>query len=311
MDGALIVDKPSGPSSHDVVAVARRVLQTRQVGHAGTLDPLATGVLVLLVGRATRLSQFIVHDEKEYLAGIRLGVVTATYDAEGISGNSQLPIPNSQLPTPNSQLDQIGNWELGVGSLENVLDGFRGTFPQKPPPFSAKKIAGRPAYAHARADRVVEMKAIPVTVKQLERLPSVDPSLVQLRVVVSAGFYVRSLAHDLGQRLGCGAHLESLRRTRSGPFAVDAAVPFHELVAGAPRLIGVNDLLSNMPAVTLSEEELKLASHGNAIGQRQVSGDAAGLDMTERVRLLGPGGNLVAIARPGPDALLHPQVVLV
>ena len=128
MDGALIVDKPSGPTSHDVVAVARRALGTRHIGHAGTLDPLATGVLVLLVGRATRLSQFVVHDEKEYLADIRLGVATATYDAEGLPDNSQ-------PPTPNFQINQSGSWELGAGNVDQVLDGFRGTFLQRPPPY--------------------------------------------------------------------------------------------------------------------------------------------------------------------------------
>ena len=131
VDGALIVDKPYGPTSHDIVAVARRALHIRQIGHTGTLDPLATGVLVLL-GRATRLSQFIVQDQKEYVADIRVGVATKTYDAESLRDNSQ-------LPTPNSQIDQSESWELGIGRLDEVLDDLRGTFLQCPPPFSAKK----------------------------------------------------------------------------------------------------------------------------------------------------------------------------
>ena len=295
IDGALIVDKPSGPTSHDVVAVARRALQTRHIGHAGTLDPLATGVLVLLVGRATRLSQFIVHDEKEYQAAIRLGRSTPTYDAEGAE--------NSHFPTPNSQIDH--------GNLDKVLSDFTGTFLQLPPPFSAKRVDGRRAYEQARRGRTAEIKPVPVTVRELERLPSVEPSLVLLRLVVSSGFYVRSLAHDIGQRLGCGAHLETLRRTRSGAFALDESVGLDALVAGTLQVLPLNRLVGDIPAVTLSEEGLRLASHGNAIGHRHLI-DRPPLETgTGRIRLLAPDGDLVAIGRLGDDALLHPQVVLV
>lgn len=303
IDGALIVDKPSGPTSHDVVAVARRALQTRHIGHAGTLDPLATGVLVLLVGRATRLSQFIVHDEKEYLAAIRLGRSTPTYDAEGVD--------DSQFPTPNSQIDPFGGWALDVGNLDKVLNEFRGTFLQSPPPFSAKRVDGRRAYEQARRGRAAEVKPVPVTVRELERLPSVEPSLVLLRLVVSSGFYVRSLAHDIGQRLGCGAHLETLRRTRSGAFALDQSVGLDALVAGMLEVLPLNRLVGDIPAVTLSEEGLRLASHGNAIGHRHLIDRAPLGTGTGRIRLLAPGGDLVAIGRLGDDALLHPQVVLV
>jgi tRNA pseudouridine55 synthase len=276
----------------------------RQIGHAGTLDPLATGVLVLLVGRATRLAQFIVHDEKEYLAGIRRGVATATYDAEGLADNSK-------FPTPNSQTNQFGNWEVGVGNLDNVLDGFRGTFLQSPPPFSAKRVEGRRAYEHARRGKTAAVQPVQVTVHELERLPSPDPSLVQLRLVVSAGFYVRSLAHDIGQRLGCGAHLESLRRTRSGAFRIDESVTLEALVEGTADVLPLNRLVDQMPAVTLSELGVQLASHGNAVGERHFACDMRPGPATGKIRLLGPDGQLVAIARPGSDALLHPQVVLV
>ena len=303
VDGALIVDKPSGPTSHDVVAVARRALQTRHIGHAGTLDPLATGVLVLLLGRATRLSQFIVHDDKEYLAGIRLGVSTPTYDAEGLPDSSQ-------RPTPDSEIDQSGSWTWEIRNLDAVLDGFRGTFLQTPPPFSAKKIAGRRAYEHARDARPVAMTPAEVTLHELERLESADPSLLRLRLVVSSGFYVRSLAHDIGQRLGCGAHLESLRRTRSGGFTIDEAVPLDAVVTGSLQPRPMNRLIEEIPAVTLSDEGLRLASHGNPVGVRHV-GTYPPASESGRIRLLAPDGALVAIGRLGDDALLHPQIVLV
>jgi tRNA pseudouridine55 synthase len=300
IDGALIIDKPAGPTSHDVVAVARRSLETRQVGHTGTLDPLATGVLVLLVGRATRLSQFIVHDEKEYVAGVRLGLATPTYDAEGVNGEGQIAVAEWRMPSA----------EL-LERLEAVLDSFRGTFEQTPPPFSAKKIRGRRAYEHARAEREVDMTPVQVTVRELERLPSTEPSLVRLRLVVGAGFYVRSLAHDIGQRLGSGAHLESLRRTRSGPFTITDSIRLDALAAGAPRLLPLNRLVADMPAVRLSDEGFRLAAHGNAVGMRHLA-EAASTAVSEgRVRLLAPDGELVAIGRHGTDALLHPQVVLV
>ena len=304
VDGALIVDKPSGPTSHDVVSVARRALHTRQIGHAGTLDPLATGVLVLLVGRATRLSQFIVHDDKEYFAEIRLGVATATYDAEGLTENSQSPISNSQV-------DQFGKWALVVGRLDEVLNGFVGTFLQSPPPFSAKKIAGRRAYEHARKDRAVEMKPVQVTVRELEALPSDDPTLLRLRLVVGAGFYVRSLAHDIGQSLGCGAHLEALRRTRSGSFGIEDSISLEALATEAPPLLPLNRLVPQLPGVTLSIEGSGLASHGNAIGARHVRGAMPTESAGASVRLLGADGSLIAIGRQGTDGLLHPQVVLV
>ena len=304
VDGALIVDKPSGPTSHDVVSVARRALHTRQIGHAGTLDPLATGVLVLLVGRATRLSQFIVHDDKEYFAEIRLGVATATYDAEGLAENSQSPISNSQI-------DQIGNWALVVGRLDEVLNGFVGTFLQSPPPFSAKKIAGRRAYEHARKDRAIEMKPVQVTVRELEALPSDDPALLRLRLVVGAGFYVRSLAHDIGRSLGCGAHLEALRRTRSGPFGIEDSISLEALATETPALLPLNRLVQHLPGVTLSIEGSGLVSHGNVIGARHVTGAMPAESAGASVRLLGTDGSLIAIGRQGTDGLLHPQVVLV
>ncbi len=189
MTGALLVDKPAGPTSHDVVARARRALGTSRIGHTGTLDPLATGLLVLLVGRATRLAQFLVGDVKEYLADVRLGIETRTYDAEGLDGE------------PPDDGTEVGQALPALDAIETALGAFRGTFLQTPPPYSAKKVAGRRAYEHARRDTQVELRPVEVTVHQLEIVRATG-SAVSLRLVCTAGFYVRSLAHDLGRSAG-------------------------------------------------------------------------------------------------------------
>jgi tRNA pseudouridine55 synthase len=295
--GALIVDKPAGMTSHDVVAAARRAMRTKRIGHTGTLDPLATGVLVLLVGRATRLSQFLVLDEKEYVADVRLGVSTPTYDAEGLE------------PDGRQEPDGI-RLQPDAAAIDSALQAFRGAFFQTPPPFSAKKVAGRRAYEHARRQEPVELAPVQVTVRELERRPSADPMLLRLRIVVSSGFYVRSLAHDLGQRLGCGAHLEALRRTRVGRFGLERAATLDRLGDEA-ALLAVNDLLGDLPEATLADHGIRRVGHGQAIGPRDLRGGVATAGAGARVRLLDGAGRLVAVATRGPDGLLHPQVVLV
>jgi tRNA pseudouridine55 synthase len=315
--GALLIDKPSGPTSHDVVAFTRRLLKTPRVGHTGTLDPLATGLLVLLVGHATRLSQFLVSDEKEYIADVRLGIATPTYDAqsraEGVGG---------------ARAD--GRWPMDT-EVDAALARFRGTFLQMPPAFSAKKVAGVRAYEHARKSEAVDLQPVAVTVRQLDLLPpsadsqcleiadpasdggSADATLLRLRVVASSGFYVRSLAHDLGQALGCGAHLEGLRRTRAGRFRVDEAATLDVLdtagAAAGDRLIPLNVLLGDLPAVTLTPEGLRRAGNGNSLAPGHV---AAGFPATElmRTRILGPDGEVLAVAERRADGLLHPLLVL-
>jgi tRNA pseudouridine55 synthase len=303
-DGALIVDKPSGMTSHDVVAVARRALGTSRIGHTGTLDPLATGVLVLLVGRATRLCQFLVADEKEYVADVRLGVSTPTYDAEGL-GDFRLKAEATEPP------QNTRGFRLQAEEIDAALNAFRGTFMQTPPPFSAKKVAGRRAYEHARRQEPVDLKPVQVTVSELERLATDDPLLLRLRVVVTSGFYVRSLAHDIGQRLGCGAHLEGLRRTRVGTFALVDAVSLEQLSHDRPALLPLSRLLAHVPALTLSEDGERRVEHGNTVAPHQVREGLGEAGAHARVRLLRGGGDLLAIAEVGPDALLHPQVVLV
>ena len=320
--GALLIDKPAGPTSHDVVAFIRRTLKIARAGHTGTLDPLATGLLVVLVGHATRLAQFLAADEKEYIADVRLGIATATYDAQSLD--------NHQLPTPNSQGTPPGSWELEAGSLEKILARFRGTFLQIPPPFSAKKIASVPAYEKARKNQAVDLKPVQVTVRGLEVIdlrPGAaaqgprDRGLVRLRLVASAGFYVRSLAHDLGQALGCGAHLEALRRTRAGRFDVAAALPLDQIEArGAGAVIPPNALLADLPAVTLTAEGARRAGHGNPLGPRHLengdsprfgNGDRSSFNGDcPRFRVVDPAGTLLAVAERRADGLLHPLVVL-
>ncbi len=299
MDGALLVDKPAGLTSHDVVARARGILGTSRIGHTGTLDPSATGLLVLLVGRATRLSQFLVLDFKEYIADIRLGVATPTYDADSREQGTLLPMPE----------------DFTVDAVEGVLPEFRGTYWQVPPPYSAKKVAGTRAYDLARRNQHVELKPAQVTAREIEILHYVADGLVRLRIACSAGFYVRSLAHDLGQRLGCGAHLEALRRTKAGPFTILDSAPLGELEAhpeeAAARLVGMNEMLAELPAITLMEEGARRASHGNAVAPHLVAGGLGEAIAHLRVRLLDGDGALLAVAERAPDAFLHPLVVLV
>lgn len=313
MDGALLVDKPCGPTSHDIVAFARRTLKTPAIGHTGTLDPLATGLLVLLIGHATRLSQFLVTDEKEYLADIRLGVATATYDAQGLE-----PEAAGRRPEVDVTPEQI----------RAVLPDFLGTFPQLPPPFSAKKIGGVRAYQKARRNEVVDLKPVEVTVRELEVLeptatlqhPPANPqpsisTLLRLRIVSSSGFYVRSLAHDLGQLLGCGAHLEALRRTRAGQFSVADALTLDAIEAAgdavAGRLVDLNVLLARMPAVTLTDEGNRRAWNGNTLAPHHLlQGLPADLADAARVRVLTPSGTVLAVVERRSDGLLHPLVVL-
>ena len=236
MDGLLVVDKPAGPTSHEVVARVRRALGERRIGHTGTLDPAATGVLALVLGRATRLARFLSASDKSYDAVIRLGVATDTNDAQGTPA-----APPHQGPLPSRDV------------IDRALDEFRGTFLQQPPAYSAKKIDGRRSYRLAREDRHTTPARLPrrgprhsprrfpdpvtVTTHQIE-LVSVNRDMVTLRVACSAGFYVRALAHDLGARLRVGAHLLNLRRTRAGDVTLDQALELDAIErdpAGAVR----------------------------------------------------------------------------
>jgi len=310
MNGALVVDKPAGPTSHDVVARVRRAIGISRIGHTGTLDPLATGVLPLVVGRATRLAQFLTADEKEYVAGVRLGTATPTYDAEDrvVLDDDGRPV----LLRPPARTADVSDDEL-----HEVLPEFTGRYWQAPPPYSAKKVGGTPAYVLARLRKDVEIKPVQVFVRELDVITHAE-GLVTLRVVCSSGFYVRSLAHDLGQRLGCGAHLESLRRTRAGEFTIAQAIPLKDVEGQGPDavagLVPMADLLSKLPHVVVNERGARRAAHGNALAaedlwdaERTVPASAA----PGPVRVLDATGALLAIGEPAAGGLLQPVVVLV
>ena len=239
-DGVLVVDKTPGPTSHDVVTLARRALGVSRIGHTGTLDPMATGVLPLVVGRATRLAQFLTAGDKDYDATVAFGRTTDTYDATGNVVTTCAERPDRQ-------------------QLETALARFRGTVEQTPPAYSAKNIDGERSYELARKTKsgavATRPKAVTVTARQLE-IVSFDGDTVGLQMSVTAGFYVRSLAHDLGAALGMGAVLAGLRRTRSGEFALEGAVPLADVLqssreALAGRLMPFDGLLAGLPAVTL------------------------------------------------------------
>ena len=300
MNGVLIVDKPTGPTSHDVVARVRRAIGLRRIGHTGTLDPLATGVLPLVLGRATRLSQFLGADEKEYVADVRLGASSDTYDAMGRVSQTSTDARRGQ------------HWATAA-SVEGVLSEFRGTYWQTPPPFSAKKIAGTPAYRFARRDQAVELRPVSVTVSALT-VVAYSHDVVRLRVVCSAGFYVRTLAHELGVRLGCGGYLEGLRRTRVGSFRVEEAVPLGTIEQAGPEalrhLLPMNRLLVEYPTVVVNPRGLKRATHGNALGPEDLAGPPPAAS-APKARVVDSDGSLLAIAEPVSGGLLHPVVVLV
>ena len=213
--GVLLIDKPSGLTSHDVVIRTRRALHIKKIGHIGTLDPLATGILPLVIGRATRLATFLSIAPKIYEASIRLGASTDTFDRTGVFQQSTSKVIMGSESWTGPSVDRH--------SVENILNKFTGSFSQTPPPFSAKKIEGRRAYTLARQGRPITPEPVNVHVERLDLLDfTVD--LLRIRLVCSPGFYVRSLANDIGQALGCGAYLEALRRERSGEFGLETAL---------------------------------------------------------------------------------------
>jgi tRNA pseudouridine55 synthase len=301
MDGVLVIDKPGGPTSHDVVARVRTALRQRRVGHTGTLDPMATGVLPLVLGRATRLAQFLSASAKSYEARVRLGLVTDTYDVTG-RVTEEYPVPPAVL-----------THEV----IERSLAALRGAYLQTPPAYSAKKVGGVRAYDMARrTDQPLVLDPVPVTVDSLE-LIGIEADTVRLRMTVSAGFYVRVLAHDLGAALGVGGCLASLRRTRSGEFDESRAVPLAAVEEDPDvawrHLVPLEDLLPAIPGVRLTGEGSRRARNGAALAPGDVMLDAAGPSGAPGglVRLLDADGRLVGLARAiGPGTALHPIVVL-
>lgn len=268
--GVLNLDKPGGWTSHDVVARVRRLTGVRQVGHAGTLDPMATGVLVVCVGAATRLAEYLAAQPKTYLAEITLGTATDTYDATGR--------PTAELPVP----------ALGEHDIDQALSVFRGEIMQAPPAYSAVKQGGEALYKLARRGEAVAAAPRPVTVYALDIL-AFDGTVLQARVSCSAGTYVRSLAHDLGQALGCGAHLSALRRSAVGRFAVQDAITLEGLAAAAGRwpalLVSPAAAVAHLPAITVPAAEAARLQHGQVVpGQPAApAGPAAALDEAGRL----------------------------
>ncbi len=258
---------------------------------------LCDGGVALVVGRATRLASFLSGEEKEYEAGIRFGLATETYDGTRLSGP---PVD------PPAGLDRR--------AIEDALSAFLGTFDQMPPSYSAKKVEGVAAYKLARKNKPVALRAVPVTVSELV-LDSYDHGLARVRIRATAGFYVRSLAHDVGQKLGCGAHLETLRRTRAGAFALDVSVPLDQAEADPGRakasMLPLERLLPEMPAVTLNDRGIWRATHGNEVGPADFARPTPPVASEGRWRLLGGAGQLLGVAEARPGGLLHPVLVLV
>jgi len=306
MDGLLAIDKPVGPTSHDAVARVRRVLGARRVGHAGTLDPAASGLLPLVVGRATRLVRFLSAADKRYEAKIRLGIETDTYDSAGrtIGAPYEGPPPSAELVT-------------------RAIEAFRGRFWQQPPAFSAKKIGGKRSHqlarARARGAAVSEAEQagpeLPppaeVTVHAID-VVTCDGPLVTLRLTCSAGFYVRALAHDLGARLGTGAHLAALRRTGIGSLTVADAMTLdaaeQDPALAQARLVPMRTLLPDLPAGVLTREGVRRVAHGRELRPEDFS---ARMGEGQFIRLLDEDGDLVGIASRGSmPGTLHPSIVL-
>jgi tRNA pseudouridine55 synthase len=293
MNGVLIIDKPPGLTSHDVVNRVRSILNQRSVGHLGTLDPMATGVLPLVTGSLTRLAQFYNSAEKTYEGTIRFGFSTDSYDAEG---------------EPTSAPQEVS---LEAGEIERLAMRFRGTIEQMPPPFSAKKIHGVPAYKLARKHKDVPLKPVQVEIKQLEIL-SLEVDRVGFRARVASGTYLRSVAHDMGRRLGCGAHLESLRRTAVAEFKLEDAHTLDQLAQafadadpelGAACFVQSRKLLPEVPSVTVDEITAGRIRRGQTVNLPDLS-------RARQVKVFLGQPELIAIATRVGGTLFHPKIVL-
>jgi tRNA pseudouridine55 synthase len=290
MNGVLIIDKPSGLTSHDVVGRVRRILHQPSVGHLGTLDPLATGVLPLVTGNLTRLAQFYTASEKTYEGVLRFGFATDTYDSDG-------------EPTGPEQIVKVS-----LEEIRELADRFVGLIEQKPPPFSAKKIRGVPAYKLARKHKEVQLPPVQVEIKEFEIL-SVDGDRVSFFAQVGSGTYMRSVAHDMGQQLGYGAHLESLRRTALGEFDLSLAHTLEELTAASRTaqsegmFIHPRRLLPQFPCVSVNEEIAARIRSGRSVNLPELS-------QSRQVKVFAGQRELIAIATRIAGTLFHPRIVL-
>ncbi len=295
MNGLLIVDKPAGLTSHDVVNQLRRIAGERSIGHLGTLDPMATGVLPLLIGKYTRLAQYFSLDEKTYTGAVRFGFSTGTYDAEGTPAGPDL-WPEF---APHLTLDRV----RAAAAL------FHGEMEQIPPPFSAKKIAGKPAYKLARQGKPVELKPAKIHISSFE-IAALEGAEAAFTIVISSGGYVRSVAHELGRELGCGAHLSRLRRTAAGAFTLAQAHTLEELEPLAGNLAALENLcvhprnlLPQMPAVTADAHSLARLRNGAQANLSEFSS-------APLVKVFASQRELAGIARRVAGTLFQPVLVM-
>ncbi len=293
MNGVVIIDKPPGLTSHDVVNRVRRILGQRAVGHLGTLDPSATGVLPIVLGNLTRLAQFYAHSEKTYEGVIRFGFATDTYDADG------------EPTTPPQDV------RMNCDEVRALAAQFQGTIEQMPPPFSAKKIAGVPAYKLARKKQEVELKPVQVEIKEFVILDTTADQAT-FRAREASGTYIRSVAHEMGQKLGCGAHLASLRRTAVAEFTIEDAHTLEALEAAMQQgsaesfvltmLVHPRKLLPQLPSVTANEESAALIRSGRAVNLPEMS-------RAPQVKVFYGQSDLIAIATRIAGTLFHPRIV--
>jgi tRNA pseudouridine55 synthase len=297
MNGVLVIDKPPGLTSHDVVNRVRRILGQRAVGHLGTLDPLATGVLPVVLGNLTRLAQFYTHSEKTYEGVIRFGFATDTYDADG------------EPTTPPQDV------RINYDEVRALAAQFQGAIEQMPPPFSAKKLAGVPAYKLARKKQEVALKPVQVEIKEfviLDTTRGQTKDQATFRARVASGTYIRSVAHEMGQKLGCGAHLASLRRTAAAEFTIEDAHSLQALESAMQQgsaesfaltmLVHPRKLLPQLPSVTASEESAALIRSGRAVNLPEMS-------RAPQVKVFYGQRDLIAIATRIAGTLFHPKIV--
>lgn len=277
--GVLVIDKPGGWTSHDVVAKTRGLTRIRQIGHAGTLDPMATGVLVLCIGKATRLLEYLTGQPKSYRAEITLGTATETYDAEG-EVSATRPVP-----------------PLTTGEIDQALMPFRGDILQVPPAYSAIKRDGVASYKRARRGEDVQLEPRPVTIYSLDLL-AFDGVVLRIDVTCSAGTYIRSLAHDLGKALGCGAHLSGLRRSAVASFTLAQAVTLVDLTAAGEQwtqfLLPSDSAVAHLPAVVVPDDNVARLLHGGSVPGKEIPAEGP-------VRAYDSDGRLLAIVSYQPD----------
>ena len=301
MDGILIIDKPAGLTSHDVVARVRRILRTKRVGHTGTLDPFATGVLVLMIGNATRLARFLYKDTKEYVAEVQFGFETDTGDLSGLR-IADCGLRNEEVVERLASTD----WE-------REFEKFRGEIMQTPPMYSAKKVEGKKLYELAREGKEIERKPVPVIIHKLELLPNEirDPqSAIRIKAMCSAGTYIRTLAQDIGREIGLGAHLTSLRRTAAGKFDLQQSLTLEQLQdLSAPEdsLLPAELAVAHLPELALADDRVEPTKNG--LPSRV---DAQKYNAGEFVRMTIGGGNVIAVGIYDDDEkVIRPKVVLI